>query len=324
MSTITSEKIRDGLKEVQNAICKFLIEETSQNYNEDLWDYHKGKGGGITRVWEGNNDENFYLQKELSSDASVDRLEKAGVNFSFIEGTNMPSSAVEQLKIAPDTAFIATGVSLVIHPYSPWIPTIHMNVRYFEAGDRWWFGGGVDLTPVYPQKDKVIQFHKTLKALCDRHHMPELKISYTQGKEECDKYFYLKHRDECRGVGGLFFDQLTSANIADRDRIWDFIHDMGMTFIQLYKPFLEKSIQLLPYTKEQREFQLYRRSRYVEFNLLFDRGTKFGIMSEGRTESILMSLPAVAKWKYNFKPTPNTPESELTEYYLKPKNWVDL
>jgi len=327
IKNISSEEIKEGFKRVQDAICNFLIEETDQKYLQDTWDYHKGTGGGITRVWEGENTEDFYVNvaEGTTTTTRPHILEKAGVNFSFIQGQNLPSAAVTQFKIAPDSSFIATGVSLVIHPYSPLIPTIHMNVRYFEAGDVYWFGGGVDLTPVYPEFDKCVQFHKTLKNICDKYGNESLNITYDIGKKECDQYFYLPHRSETRGVGGLFFDHLKSQNPEDKAKIWEFVYQLGMGFIDLYRPFICRQNQSFSYTKAQREFQLYRRSRYVEFNLLFDRGTKFGIVSEGRTESILMSLPAVAKWKYNYSPPPNTQESKLTDLYLiQGIDWINL
>ncbi|EGC37524.1 coproporphyrinogen III oxidase [Dictyostelium purpureum] len=319
--TVDTLEIKKGFEYIQDEICKFLIETTGgkQVYLEDNWQYHKGSGGGRSRVWEGNNEEGFY---ENGTDLKqFEKIEKGGVNFSYIVGSNLPSAAATQFKISPDTQYIATGVSLVIHPYNPNVPTIHMNVRYFEAGSTWWFGGGVDLTPVYPRLEQVKQFHQTLKNVCDKYGDEKFKTSYALGKAECDTYFYLPHRGETRGIGGLFYDHLKSDNPEDKAAIWKFIYQLGLSFIDLYKPFLVDNSDLT-YTKIQREYQLYRRSRYVEFNLLFDRGTKFGIMSEGRTESILMSLPAVAKWKYNYTPEPNTKEAELLTF-LKPRDWLN-
>ncbi|EAL62970.1 coproporphyrinogen III oxidase [Dictyostelium discoideum AX4] len=316
----TEEEIKNGFKFIQDEICKFLITTTGghQQYSEDKWDYTKGSGGGISRVWEGKEEEGFYLNQDYQSQNNkCDKIEKGGVNFSYIVGSNLPSAAATQFKIAPDTKYIATGVSLVIHPYNPNVPTIHMNVRYFEAGDVWWFGGGVDLTPVYPKLDQVVEFHSTLKKVCDQYGQEENKTSYALGKAECDSYFFLPHRGETRGVGGLFFDHLKS----DKAKTWKFIYQLGLSFIDLYKPFLVNNSSI-SYDKVQREYQLYRRSRYVEFNLLFDRGTKFGILSEGRTESILMSLPAVCKWKYNYKPEENTPEANLLTF-LRPRDWLN-
>ncbi|EFA74914.1 coproporphyrinogen III oxidase [Heterostelium album PN500] len=319
---VTVEEIKNGFKTIQNNICSYLVEHTKQEYLEDLWDYHKGTGGGITRVWEGENPEGFFGAPDAGR--RYDVLEKGGVNFSCIEGDNLPSAAATQFNIAPTTPYVATGVSLVLHSYSPRVPTIHMNVRYFQAGATWWFGGGIDVTPVYPNLDQVVAYHRGLKAVCDQFGCDEQGTTYAKGKAECDSYFHLKHRNETRGVGGLFYDHIRGdSSEAAKRKAWRFIEALGLAFVSLYRPFLEENISL-PYTLAQREFQLYRRSRYVEFNLLFDRGTKFGIQSEGRIESIFMSLPAVAKWKYNYKPQPNTPESELTDFFLKPQDWLSL
>ena len=203
-------------------------------------------------------------------------------------------------------------MSLVLHPWNPKVPTIHMNIRYFEAGDVWWFGGGIDLTPYYPVRGEVVEFHQALKAICD-----ESGEDYATHKRACDEYFYLRHRGEMRGVGGIFFDHLRR----DRQRHLDFVVHLGEAFPNLYRPFIEAHKDDA-YTEEQREFQLYRRGRYVEFNLVYDRGTLFGLQSQGRTESILMSLPAAASWRYDWHPAPNTPEAELVNYYLQPQNWV--
>lgn len=189
-----------------------------------------------------------------------------------------------------------------------------MNIRYFEAGTNWWFGGGIDLTPYYPDVDQVIYFHQTLKDVCDRHGQP-----YQDFKAECDKYFFLKHRGETRGVGGIFFEYLRT----DKRKMLEFVLDVGMTLTKAYGP-IAIANRKLPFTPEMREFQLVRRSRYVEFNLLFDRGTKFGIESDGRTESILMSLPTTAKWRYAFVPQPGTIEHTFVSNYLKPQEWLSL
>jgi len=300
------EDIQEGFKKIQNSICNFLIQETNEHYQEDVWAYHKGEGGGITRVWEG--------------DAEKSILEKAGVNYSGISGQNLPTAAAH-LKVPPNSTFHACGVSLVLHPSNPNIPTIHMNVRYFQAENIWWFGGGIDLTPYYPRLSAVKKFHQTLRDVCSRH-----GHNYDTWKKECDEYFCIKHRDEMRGVGGIFFDQLTTNEkySMSKQQLWDFIRDLGNTFIELYSPFIAKKYQLLPFTPEQRDFQLIRRSRYVEFNLVYDRGTKFGLQSEGRIESILMSLPALAKWKYNWKPKPGSKEEQVTKFCFTPQDWVNL
>ena len=289
--------IQEGFKDVQNDICSFLNEHNSKSYQEDCWKYEKGNGGGITRVW-----------------ADGDLIEKGGVNFSAIRGTSLPQSAATKFKIPEGTEFLATGVSLVIHPWSPFVPTIHMNIRYFEAGDVAWFGGGIDLTPCYPVKDQIINFHQTLKGVCDRS-----GHDYAKDKATCDDYFYLPHRDETRGVGGIFFDHLQG----DLDTHFDYAKNLGYAFKDLYRPFIESNRDQ-EYTEDQRNFLLYRRGRYVEFNLVYDRGTIFGLQSKGRIESILMSLPATAHWAYDYRPEPGTPEHTLTDFYLKPQDWVNM
>eukprot|EP01133_Synstelium_polycarpum_P003738 gene3738-4311_t len=322
---LTIEEIREGFLAIQNKITAYLVDATEQAPIEDKWDYHKGAGGGITRVWEGDNDEQFYEQRKEG--VRYDVLEKGGVNFSCIEGSSMPGAAATAFSIDPTTSFVATGVSLVLHAYNPNVPTCHMNVRFFQAGSKWWFGGGIDVTPVYVRASQVVRYHAALKQVCDEFGSAQHNITYARGKDTCDTYFYLKHRDETRGVGGLFFDHLTAAEGQDAEEakrsIWRFIQALGLAFVDLYSPFLADNRQL-EYTKAQRDFQLFRRSRYVEFNLLFDRGTKFGIQSEGRIESIFMSLPAVAKWRYNFKPTEGTREYTLTDFFLKPQDWLSL
>ncbi len=202
----------------------------------------------------------------------------------------------------------------MLHPWNPCIPTIHMNIRYFEAGDLWWFGGGIDLTPYYPVKSQIIAYHKRLKKVCSAS-----GHSYEEHKKNCDEYFYIRHRDEMRGAGGTFFDHLRD----DKEKHFAYCKSLGMAFPELYRPFIEAN-RASEYTPAQRDFQLYRRGRYVEFNLVYDRGTIFGLQSQGRTESILMSLPATANWRYDYHPEPDTPEYELTHYYLKPQNWAEM
>ena len=294
---ISAREISDGFREIQDEICGFLRDASGDGYVEDSWRYGKGDGGGVTRVWEEGG-----------------LIEKGGVNFSAIEGAALPQSAATKFQIEEGTAFFATGVSLVIHPWSPHIPTIHMNVRFFEAGERWWFGGGVDLTPSYPVLEQVQAFHRTLRDLCAAH-----GEDYAAHKAYCDRYFYLPHRDETRGVGGLFFDHLN----VDRAAHWAFVRALGRAFPALYGPIIEAN-RPTPWDDKQREFQLYRRGRYVEFNLAYDRGTRFGLESGGRAESILMSLPLQARWRYNWRPEPRSPEAELTEYYHKPRDWLEL
>src|SRR3990167_2464273 len=296
----TVEEIIDTYKQVQDAICNFLVETTGQQFLEDPWEYNKGTGGGRTRVWE--------YQSGV--------IEKGGVNFSAIYGDQLPTAAIASAQI-PNSSFVATGVSIVIHPSNPHVPTIHMNIRYFEAGGQWWFGGGIDVTPYYPVKSQVIEFHRKLKNICEKY-----KQDYEKLKEECDKYFFLSHRNETRGVGGIFFDQFSANDSVTKGDLLAFTRDLGYGFIDIYRMFLENTKN--EYCEKQREFQLIRRSRYVEFNLLFDRGTKFGIQSQGRTESILMSMPTTAIWKYNWSPDPDSEEAKFMSFYLKPQNWLEM
>ncbi len=298
MASDQFHQVAEKFKTVQDHICNGLVDLGENLWREDLWNYEKGQGGGRTRVWE---------------DSIL--LEKGGVNYSALHGGQLPPSALQLLpQTLADKPFAATGVSLVLHPWSPIIPTIHMNIRYFECEETYWFGGGIDLTPTYPIKSEIIDFHRTLKKFCD-----EKSRDYFAQKESCDRYFFLKHRGETRGVGGLFFDHLKG----DFARDLDYVESLGILFNALYFPFIRNHQQDI-YTEAQREFQLYRRSRYVEFNLLLDRGTHFGIQSEGRTESILMSMPARAHWKYDETPAPGTAEAELIDFYLKPQNWLAL
>eukprot|EP01098_Paradermamoeba_levis_P004662 TRINITY_DN1986_c0_g1_i2.p1 TRINITY_DN1986_c0_g1~~TRINITY_DN1986_c0_g1_i2.p1 ORF type:complete len:352 (-),score=115.89 TRINITY_DN1986_c0_g1_i2:131-1060(-) len=307
-----------------------IIENTGEKYLEDLWT-HKEKGGGRTRVWEGT-------EPTVTNDDEIsfgNKLEKGGVNFSSVTGASLPPSALAQLKLPASSdgkaPFTATGVSLVLHPFNPHIPTIHMNVRYFEvvinnekneAKKYWWFGGGIDLTPVYPQRAQVIRFHKLLQKVCVDHGQ-----NFATHKDECDKYFFLKHRNEMRGVGGIFFDHLNDVNYPGltKRQLFNFIIGLGFAFNDAYSVLLQENKDL-KCTKHQRDFQLFRRSRYVEFNLIYDRGTLFGLQSQGRTESILMSLPATAKWRYNWTPKPEEKaETELIEVYLRPgHDWASM
>lgn len=299
----TVSEIETTFRGVQDTICNWLTSLTGEEYLQDEWDYDKGSGGGVTRVWE---------------NGSV--LAKAGVNWSGIAGPNLPPSAQKAFNIDDGTPYSATGVSLVIHPVNPWVPTVHMNVRYFAAGDKlWWFGGGIDVTPYYPDIDAVVAFHAGLKDVYDRHGR-----DYGPDKTKCDEYFFLPHRDETRGVGGVFFDHLNADAGMEKRDILAFVADLGAAFVDLYGIFLTKDSIARPYSDPMVDFQLYRRGRYVEFNLLFDRGTKFGIQSNGRTESILMSLPAEVHWKYNWSPSPGSVEELFYTHYLHAQPWLDL
>ncbi len=244
-------------------------------------------------------------------------FEKGGVNTSVVTGTTLPPSVVAQRPELRGHGFFAAGVSVVLHPHNPYAPTAHCNYRYFEAqapdGSRsaWWFGGGADLTPYYPQLDDVRHFHGTLRAACERHD----PTFYPAFKAWCDRYFYLKHRDETRGVGGIFYDYLDSF-----ESTLAFMSDAGHAFAQAYLPLVERHA-LEPFGERERAFQLLRRGRYVEFNLIYDRGTHFGLQSGGRTESILMSLPPLVRWAYDERPDPGTPEAALAAY-LRPRDWL--
>ncbi|MDP2438107.1 MAG: oxygen-dependent coproporphyrinogen oxidase [archaeon] len=304
---VSLDEIQERMRGAQRLILEWAVEMSGQQPRVDEWEYHKGSGGGTTIVWEDGAEERFF--------------EKGGVNWSGLVGKDMPASAVAQMKIPAGTGFQATGVSLVMHPHNPHVPTVHMNVRYFQAdaaADCWWFGGGIDVTPVFPRLEQVVGFHRALKALCERH-----GHSYGDYKALCDEYFYLKHRKETRGVGGIFFEGLHPRKNPSWTKrlLLDFVIDLANSFPALYQPFSANHAS--PYSADQREFQLWRRSRYVEFNLLFDRGTKFGIESEGRTESILMSLPAVCNWKYGYAPPAGTPEA-ASMLYLKPQDWLQI
>ncbi|MBO1322366.1 oxygen-dependent coproporphyrinogen oxidase [Acanthopleuribacter pedis] len=287
--------------ELQDSICRGLEAlDPGHHFVEDAWQRPKG-GGGRTRTLDGR------------------LFEKAGVNYSRVFGDDMPGSATAHRPELAGRAFDAMGVSLVIHPTNPHIPTTHMNVRFFtafreDAEPIWWFGGGFDLTPYYPYREDVVHWHQTAKAACDPFG-PEL---YPKFKAWCDTYFYLKHRDETRGVGGLFFDDYNQGSFDD---CFAFMRSVGEHFLPAYTPIVEKR-RATASTEAEREFQLYRRGRYVEFNLLFDRGTLFGIQSGGRTESILMSLPPLVRWQYNYQPEPGSREDDLYQNYLKPADWL--
>lgn len=262
-------------------------------FREDYWE-RPGGGGGRTRIL---------------TDGAI--FEKAGVNFSEVHGQLSEDFAAH----LPGTGreFTATGISLVLHPYSPMIPTVHANFRYLTKGEKRWFGGGADLTPYYPYREDVIHFHRVWKAVCERH---APRIDYGRLKRWCDEYFYLPHRGEPRGVGGIFFDYL------EGDEVFDFVRDCGDAFLDSYLPIARRRREE-PFSEPHRRFQEYRRGRYAEFNLLYDRGTLFGLKTGGRVESILMSLPPTVRWVYDFHPEPGSREAELHEVFLKPRNWAE-
>lgn len=298
---LTPEAVKDYLLSLQDQICEALAQEDPNLQTvEDSWKREEG-GGGRSRAMEG------------------DLFEKAGVNFSDVRGSELPKSATASRPELAGRNFRAMGVSLVIHPTSPHIPTTHANVRFFHAdkeGDEsiWWFGGGFDLTPYYGNEEDTIHWHQTAKAACDPfgdHYHPKFK-------QWCDDYFSLPHRQEQRGIGGLFFDDFSEQDFAFSFAL---MRSVGDHFIPAYLPIVQRRKDKT-WSEQERNFQLYRRGRYVEFNLLWDRGTKFGIQSGGRTESILMSLPPLVSWKYGWKPESGTPEAELYDRYLKPRDWL--
>ncbi len=287
------EKTETYFKELQDRIANAVEELDGNRFSEDAWT-REGGGGGRTRVLE---------------EGQV--FEKAGVNFSSVHG-NLPPEFAAKIPLGSGTGFFATGVSLVFHPRSPMVPAVHANFRYLEKGEASWFGGGMDLTPCYPFAEDAAHFHKTMKAACDRHD-PDY---YPRFKKWCDEYFTLKHRGEMRGVGGLFFDYVQG----DPDKNFAFVEDVGNSFLQAYLPIAKRRLNEL-YGEHERQYQLYRRGRYVEFNLLYDRGTIFGLETRGRTESILMSLPPLVRWVYDYKPAPGSREEQALEYF-QPREWV--
>ncbi len=281
---------------LQDRVCAALeAADGPGRFREDAWE-RPGGGGGRSRVLE---------------EGGV--FEKAGVNFSEVFGEFSPEFA-RQLP-GDGLSFTATGVSLVLHPRSPLVPTVHANFRMLTHGSRAWFGGGADLTPYYPFREDVVHFHRTWKRVCEAH---APMVDYAKMKADCDEYFYLPHRREARGVGGIFFDYFDGG---DLDRAFEFVRAAGDSFPESYVPIVERR-KGLPWTPAQRQFQEYRRGRYVEFNLLYDRGTIFGLRTQGRTESILMSLPPVVRYAYDWHPAPGSKEAELTDYWLKPCDWA--
>ncbi len=296
--------VKDYLLKLQDTICSELAaEDGATDFFEDNWDREQGGGGGRTRVL---------------TDGAV--FEQAGVNFSHVSGAQLPASATAHRPELAGRDFQAMGVSLVIHPKNPYIPTSHANVRFFLAEKEgedpiWWFGGGFDLTPYYGFEDDAIHWHQTAKAAC----VPFGDDVYPRYKKWCDEYFFLKHRGEPRGVGGLFFDDLNEGGF---DKCFDFFKSVGDHFVPAYRPIVARR-KNEEYGERERDFQLYRRGRYVEFNLVYDRGTLFGLQTGGRTESILMSLPPLVKWRYNWAPEAGSPEAKLYDVFLKPRDWAE-
>jgi coproporphyrinogen III oxidase len=312
---------------LQDSICQGLQAlDAEGQFQEESWQRPEG-GGGRSRVMK---------------EGRV--FEQGGVNFSEVEGAQLPPSILNQRPEAEGHRWFAVGTSMVLHPRNPWVPTVHLNYRYFEAGPVWWFGGGADLTPYYPFLEDARHFHRTLKGACDSVDPSYYKVF----KPWCDEYFYLRHRQETRGVGGIFYDYqdpggvlykgsepeaaaaVAAATVAaasgpieqDWEKLFRLASACGQAFLPSYGPIVERRNNLA-YGETERQFQLYRRGRYVEFNLVFDRGTIFGLQTNGRTESILMSLPPLVRWEYGYTPAPGSREALLTEVFTRPQNWLE-
>jgi len=291
-----SEKVQAFMRDLQDRICAGLETlDGGARFREDSWDRPDG-GGGRTRVME---------------EGAL--IERGGVNFSAVHGDQLPEAASARRPDLAGQPFTATGVSLVLHPRNPYVPTVHMNVRYFDAETAWWFGGGADLTPHYGFAEDATHFHRTLKDACDRFD-PDY---YPRFKAWCDDYFTIKHRGEMRGVGGIFYDDLADG----WDQTFEFTQAVGNAFLDAFRPIAERRRDTA-FGERERDWQLVRRGRYVEFNLVYDRGTLFGLQSGGRTESILMSMPPYAAWRYDHQPEAGSPEAELVESFLQPRDWV--
>ncbi|WP_339022231.1 oxygen-dependent coproporphyrinogen oxidase [Aeromonas salmonicida] len=302
MSKPDVAQVKAFLLQLQDEICRSLEQADGVGrFVEDAW-AREGGGGGRTRVMRHG-----------------DMIEQGGVNFSHVYGDAMPASATAHRPELAGRKFEAMGVSLVIHPHNPYVPTSHANIRFFIAEKEdeepiWWFGGGFDLTPFYPFAEDVQHWHRVSRDLCQ----PFGEDIYPEFKSWCDRYFFLKHRNETRGVGGLFFDDLNRWPFAD---CFAFMQAVGRGYLDAYLPIIERR-KAQPYGEREREFQLYRRGRYVEFNLVYDRGTLFGLQTGGRTESILMSMPPLARWEYDWQPEAGSPEALLYTDYLAPREWL--
>jgi len=316
-------RARTLLMGLQDSICQGLQALDGEGqFQEESWQRPEG-GGGRSRVMK---------------EGRV--FEQGGVNFSEVEGDQLPPSILNQRPEAKGHRWFAVGTSMVLHPRNPWVPTVHLNYRYFEAGPVWWFGGGADLTPYYPFLEDARHFHRTLQGACDSVDPRYYKVF----KPWCDEYFYLRHRQETRGVGGIFYDYqdpggvlykggepegagaAAAAALGPIEQDWEQLFSLasacGHAFLPSYVPIVERRNNLA-YGEAERQFQLYRRGRYVEFNLVFDRGTIFGLQTNGRTESILMSLPPLVRWEYGYTPAPGSREALLTEVFTRPQNWLE-
>ena len=296
------EQVRAWLLELQDRISEtFGAEDPAAALAEDTWE-RAGGGGGRTRVLAGG-----------------EVIERGGVNFSHVHGDALPPAATVHRPELAGRGFQALGVSVVVHPLNPYVPASHCNVRYFVAeapGEApvWWFGGGFDLTPYYGFESDARDWHRTAAALCGEFG----EDVYPRFKDWCDRYFFIEHRGEARGVGGLFFDDLDEWGF---ERCFRFVRGVGQGYLDAYLPIVRRR-RATPWTEREREFQLVRRGRYVEFNLVCDRGTLFGLQSGGRAESILMSMPPLVRWRYDWKPAPGSPEAGLVERFLRPRNWI--
>ncbi len=304
MLTVDPEIVRSYLLDLQERICHALAHEDSRGeFGEDRWERSAG-GGGCSRVMAGG---------------AV--FEQAGINFSDVHGSSLPPAATATRPQLANAPFRAMGVSVVCHPLNPYVPTTHMNVRFLHAQPPaaepiWWFGGGFDLTPYYGYRADAVHWHQTAYDACQ----PFGAKAYTTFKQTCDRYFFLPHRKEARGIGGIFFDDFNQGGF---EHAFALLQSVGDHFVPAYQPIVAKR-KATRYGKRQRDFQLYRRGRYVEFNLIHDRGTRFGLQSNGRTESILMSLPPLVRWDYDWQPEPGSPEAELYDIYLQPTDWLNL
>lgn len=302
MLSTDQQTVHDYLVGLQDSICQSLAAVDGEaSFQQDAWE-REGGGGGRSRVMKAGR-----------------TFESAGVNFSLVYGEGLPPSATAARPELAGRGFVAMGVSLVVHPRNPYIPTSHANVRLFSATKEsaepvWWFGGGFDLTPYYPFEEDCRHWHQVARDAC----APFGAEVYGRYKRWCDDYFYLKHRGEARGIGGLFFDDLNEWGF---ERSFEFMRSVGDAYVPAYVPIVERR-QSMSYGDRERNFQLYRRGRYVEFNLVYDRGTLFGLQSSGRTESILMSMPPLASWTYNFQPEAGSKESEIFDLVRNPRDWL--
>lgn len=300
MGNLKKEAVKAYLLGLQDGICAALAAEDGGTFREDCWERPAG-GDGRTRVLEGLV------------------VERAGVNFSHVRGNELPPAATARRPELAGRAFEAMGVSAIVHPHNPYAPTSHLNVRFFTAEQEgaepvWWFGGGFDLTPYYGFEEDAVHWHRTAKAACD----PYGEALYPRFKQGCDEYFFLPHRNEPRGIGGLFFDDFNEGGF---EHCFALARSVGDGYLAAYRPILQRR-KGWEYDRRQRQFQLYRRGRYVEFNLVYDRGTLFGLQSKGRIESVLVSLPPMASWAYDWQPAAASEEARLYEVFLKPCDWA--